>query len=139
MENGRPKVGIGVLIFKDGKVLLGKRKLANGAEEYWPPGGHLESMESFEQCALRETEEETGLVIKNVRFLLLRNQKEYAPKHYINIGMVGDWVDGKPEVREKEIMKSWDWYDLENLPSPLMESMSDYIEAYKTGKNFFDK
>lgn len=30
MENNRPKVGVGVAIIKDGKVLLGKRKNAHG-------------------------------------------------------------------------------------------------------------
>ncbi len=42
MENKRPKVGLGVLIFKDGKVLLGKRKGAHGEGTWCPPGGHLE-------------------------------------------------------------------------------------------------
>lgn len=53
--NLHPKVGIGVMIFKDGKVLLGKRKGSHGDGEYSFPGGHLNYMESFEDCAQRET------------------------------------------------------------------------------------
>jgi len=33
MEIKRPKVGVGVIVIKDGKVLLGKRKGAHGAGE----------------------------------------------------------------------------------------------------------
>lgn len=39
MEEKRPKVGVGVMVWKDGKVLLGKRKRAHGAGEYASPGG----------------------------------------------------------------------------------------------------
>lgn len=42
MENkNRPKVGLGVFIMKDGKVLLGKRKNAHGDDDWCFPGGHL--------------------------------------------------------------------------------------------------
>jgi len=34
MEENIPKVGVGVMIFKDGKILLGKRKGSHGAGEY---------------------------------------------------------------------------------------------------------
>ncbi len=42
MENNYPKVGVGVMILKDGKVLLTKRKGSHGAGMYSFPGGHLE-------------------------------------------------------------------------------------------------
>ena len=38
----KPRVGIGVMIFKDGKVLLGKRKASHGEGEWASPGGHLD-------------------------------------------------------------------------------------------------
>src|SRR3989344_854683 len=100
----RPKVELGILIFKDGKVLLGKRKHANGLGDgqYAGTGGHLEYMESIEECAKRETLEEAGIEIENVRFLCAINLKDYPPKHYLDIGLVADWKSGEPKVMEPE-------------------------------------
>ena len=64
----RPKVGVGVFVLKDGKILMGKRKGAHGEGSWSLPGGHLEFNESWDMCAVRETMEETGVTIKNIRF-----------------------------------------------------------------------
>jgi 8-oxo-dGTP diphosphatase len=137
-DEQRTKVGVGVMIVKDGKVLLGKRKGSHGSGEFAWPGGHLEYMESIVGCAKRETSEETGMEIDNVRFLRLVNLKKYAPKHYIDIGVIADWKSGEPVVMEPEKIEGWEWYDIDNLPKPLFDTIPSYIEAFKTGKNFWD-
>lgn len=135
----RPKVGVGVLIIKGNKVLLGKRKNAHGTGEYAGTGGHLENGESFEACALRETAEEVGpkLKIKSLRFQCVTNLTKYLPKHYIDIGMVAEWKSGKPEIMEPDQIEGWDWYDIDALPHPLFGVIANYVEAYKTGKIYF--
>ncbi len=138
-DNLRPKVGIGVVVIKEGKILLGKRIGAHGIGEYAGPGGHLEYMESFEACAHRETLEETGIEIENIRFLCLSNIKQYAPKHYVNIGLVADWKSGEPQTLEPDKCEVWDWYDPNALPDNLFESTSNYIKAMKVGRNYFDQ
>jgi 8-oxo-dGTP diphosphatase len=80
----RSKVGIGLLLIKDNRMLLlDKRKAAQGAGEYGGPGGHLELLELFEDCVVRELAEKVGINInvKNVRFLYVTNLRKYAPKH----------------------------------------------------------
>lgn len=134
----RPKVGIGVMIIKGDRVLLGKRKGSHGDGEYAWPGGHMEYMESFEECAKRETMEETGMQIYNVRFLRLMNLKHYAPKHYVDIGLVAEWKSGEPQILEPEKIEGWNWYDIHELPQPLFSAIPSYIEAYETGKNYWD-
>jgi len=136
--NHWPKIGIGVMIIKDGKVLLGKRKGSHGEGEYAWPGGHFEHMESIRECARREVREETGMEIQNIRFLRLLNLKNYPPKHYVDVGLIADWKSGEPQVLEPDRVESWDWYDLDNLPQPLFGTIVTNIEAFKTGKNFFD-
>ena len=65
------KVGVGVMILKGKKVLLHKRFGSHGEGEYASPGGHLEFGESIGDCAKRETTEETGIKIKNIKNSIL--------------------------------------------------------------------
>lgn len=78
-SDNQDKVGVGVMVLKDGKVLLSKRKGSHGSGEYAFPSGHLEYMEGFEECARRETKEECGIEIQNIKFLFLANVDRYAP------------------------------------------------------------
>jgi 8-oxo-dGTP diphosphatase len=135
----RPKVGVGVLVFKDGKILLGKRRWKHGDGEYAFPGGHVEYMQSFEDCARAETLEEAGVKIKNIRFSCVANSNFYPPRHEVYIGMIADWESGEPRSLDDERIVGWDWYDLDNLPSPLFKFCDLSIDSYKTGKFYYDK
>ncbi len=138
MQNDRPRVGLGVMVFKEGKVLLGKRKSSHGEGQYCCPGGHMEFSESILECARREVREEAGIEIQNVRFLRLMNFKDHLPKHYVDIGMIADWKSGEPLLLEPEKCEGWDWYDPENLPHPLFGTIPTYFEALETSRIFFD-
>jgi 8-oxo-dGTP diphosphatase len=125
----RPQVGVSVFIRRNGKVLLGKRigKHANGF--YATPGGHLEGGESFEQCAIREVEEETGLQLIGAKFKAVINTIFYnEEKHYVLIIMVADCPDGQEPVNtEPAKCESWNWYDWSKLPLPLMQGTAKFV------------
>lgn len=131
-------VGIGIMVFKNGQVLLSKRKQSHGEGEYGGPGGHLEFGETFFDCAKRECKEEAGIEIDNIRFLCLSHVKKYEGKHYVDVGLVADWKSGEPKILEPEKAEKWDWYDLNKLPKPLFAAEGTYFKALKTGQNFFD-
>lgn len=121
-KENRPKVGLGVFIVKDGKVLLGKRKNALGEGAWCFPGGHLEFNESWEECAVRETIEETGIKIKNIKFGTVTNdifKKE--KKHYVTIIMLADHDSGDVKLMEPDKCERWEWFewDKDKLPQPL--------------------
>jgi len=137
-KNDEIKVGIGIMIFKNGKILLGKRKGPHGEGEYAFPGGHLEHMESVKKGALRELGEECGIKIKNLRFQFVANVRKYKPKHYVHFGMVADWKSGEPKVLEPEKMESWNWYGLDKLPKPMFEFCKLAIKSHKTKNKYFD-
>lgn len=133
MSDQVPRVGIGVMVLKGQQLLLGRRKGSHGAGEYAYPGGHLEHLETFEQCARREVREETGLEIGPLRFLRLLNTRVYAPKHYVDLAFAADWVSGEPRVLEPEKIDAWAWYPLDALPSPLFATIPTALEALREG------
>src|SRR3989338_8020686 len=95
----RPKVGIGVMILKRGKVLMGLRANNHGAGTWCFAGGNLELGESFAACAKREIMEECGVRVKNIRFQCVANIKKYG-SHYAMIGFAADWQTGEPKLLE---------------------------------------
>lgn len=80
-------VCVGILIFNElNEILMGQRLNSLGAGGWSPPGGHLEFGETFEECAIREAFEETGLILSNPEFLALTNNIfQEESKHFIVI------------------------------------------------------
>lgn len=127
--NNHPKVGVGVLIIKDSKILLGKRKNAHGNGTWSPAGGHLEFGETLEECAKRELFEETGLVAKSMKKLWFTNDIHISEdKHYVTVFMVVDKFIGEPKNLEPDKCEGWQWFDLDNLPNPLFLSVENLIK-----------
>lgn len=138
-KDKNPKACVGVMIFKDGKVLVGKRHGRHGEDEYAFTGGHIEYMQSFEDCARQETMEEAGIKIKNIKFLCLANRDDYPPRHEIFVGVTADWEEGEPRTDENERVGDWGWYDLDDLPKPLFKLAQLMVDSYKSGINYYDK
>lgn len=116
----RPGVGIGVIVIRDGRVLLGRRRNAHGAGSWSCPGGHLEFGESIEACARRETLEETGLEIDGVRHAAYTN--DFFPeqgKQYVTLFVTADRVSGDPLNLEPEYCDGWEWFGWDDMPEPL--------------------
>ena len=132
----RPKVGVGVIVIKENKVLLGKRRGVHGEGSWSFPGGHLEFNEELEDCAKREVFEETGLKIKNIRQATFTNDifKEEG-KHYITLFLISEHESGEPKVMEPEKCEKWEWFEWNNLPSPLFLPIQNLL---KRGYNPFD-
>lgn len=137
-----PRVGVGVILIKDNKVLLGKRKSAHHSPGVWQfAGGHLEFGESLEDCAIRELKEETNLDIKNVRFVALTNDiYSEENKHYITIFMQGEYAGGEVKVMEPEKAERWDWYKWDEMPKPLFLPIVHLLEqGYNPFENHENK
>lgn len=125
-----PKVGTGIYIRKEGRILMGKRRGGNGDGMWCPPGGHLEMYETFEQNAERETMEESGIKIQNVRFMTLTNNfSEKAGKHYVTLHFAADWKAGEPSDVEPEKMGDWEWFPWNALPQPLFFPVHSFLET----------
>ena len=116
----QPRVGVGVFIMKNGKFLMGQRRGSHGEGSWSIPGGHLEFGETPEQTAIRETQEETGLTIENVRFAAVTNDLfKDDNKHYVTLWMMSDWKEGEPTITEPDKFVDQIWCDFDSLPENL--------------------
>jgi len=128
-ESRHPLVGIGVLVLRNHRILLGKRRNAHGAGDWSPPGGHLEFGETPENCAIREVHEETGLTIENVRLCGVTNDIfQSEQKHYVTLFMLADCPVGTPELLEPDKCEGWVWYDLPSLPESLFLPLRNLLK-----------
>ncbi|GLI72367.1 hypothetical protein PoHVEF18_000539 [Penicillium ochrochloron] len=132
-SNKEPRIGVGVFVMNaDGKFVLGKRKGSHGAS------GHLEFGESFETCSEREILEETGLQIRNIRFLTATNSVfEAEGKHYVTIFMAAVLSNDsdQPEILEPEKCTAWEWASWDELRAEGVSQLSS--GSNHTGRELF--
>lgn len=132
MENERPKVGIGILVERRGQILIGERLSSHGAHTWQIPGGHLEFNDTFEETALRELAEETGLTdVELTELICIRNDRIYG-KHFVTIGMHARWKSGEPFAMEPEKSANWKWCLPEALPENFFIPSREVIDAWLT-------
>ena len=126
-------VGAGVFVYKDGKVLLQKRK-DNGS---WAQhGGAMEIGETLEDAARRELKEETGLTAGNLEFLGVFSGKEllYTYPNGDKVCMVvasyvcqdysGDLLLETDETSELK------WFDINKIPENISPPDKMCFEAF---------
>ena len=102
------------------------------------PGGKLEWGESFEEGAIREVKEETGITIKNPQVISVHNCKnEHA--HFMTVGLLTHEWEGEASVMEPDEIIKWEWFDLHNLPSPRYFPSFEVIENYQKGKFYIPR
>lgn len=141
-EKRRVGVGFGVMILRDGKVLLGRRhedpekadSELHGEATWTMPGGKMEFGETFEESAVRETAEETGIVLdpSSIRVISLANDR-VPDAHFVTIGFLSETSEGEPKVMEPDEITEWRWFPLEDLPSPIFFPSAKVIESYRRG------
>jgi len=136
----KPGVGFGVMILKDGKVLLGHRhedpekasSLLHGEGTWTMPGGKLHFQEKLKEGAIREVFEETGIKVKDLEVISISNDI-VQDAHFVTIGFLCKDFEGEAEVMEPDEITEWKWFDLNNLPSPL------YFPSERIIKNYLAK
>lgn len=131
MENLKPnpRIGVGVLVIKDHKILLAQRFNSHGHGTWSPPGGHLEFGETVEQCALRELQEETGLIAHSTQHAGWVNDVfKQENKHYVTFFVKVETFTGEPQCLEPHKSGQWRWFDLDQLPEPLFLPTKSFFE-----------
>ena len=136
----KPGVGIGVMILKDNKILLGLRNPdkvkasseLQGQGTWTMPGGKVDFMETLEEAAKRELKEETDLDAKKLELLCV-NDDMTETAHYVTIGFIAKEYSGEIKTMEPETILRWEWFDLDKIPENMYGPSKKCIEKYKEG------
>ncbi|MFA6601481.1 MAG: NUDIX domain-containing protein [Candidatus Paceibacterota bacterium] len=145
-EKKRVGAGFGVILEKNGKILLGLRhpdpdkadSAFRSAGEWSLPGGKLEWGETFEEGAIREVKEETDIDIKNPQVISVHNCKNQFA-HFMTVGLLTHEWSGEAKITEPDEIVKWQWFDLKNLPSPRYFPSFEVIENYVKGKFYIKR
>jgi ADP-ribose pyrophosphatase YjhB (NUDIX family) len=128
--------GVGVVVRRGEKVLLGRRLSAHGAGTWSFPGGKPKPHESPLECGLRELREETGLEAHAGR-LVGESLDGFPESHLVfrtNFVEVAD-IDGEPAVLEPDKAAEWRWWPWAQLPAPLFAPVASLAAAgYRPGR-----
>ncbi len=111
-----PLVGVTAVVFKDEKVLLGKRA-DNGAWQC--VSGIVDPGEEPADAAVRECREEAGIVVRASRLAVVQQLPRITYDNgdqvdYLDLVFRCDWVSGEPHPADGELTEVG-WYGLGEL------------------------
>jgi ADP-ribose pyrophosphatase YjhB (NUDIX family) len=106
-----PTVGVAVVLFENGRLLLGERQ--DGG--WCIPCGHVEWDESVEEAAIREFIEETGLNVSLESILAVDSNFHDQQHHTVGIWYLGKRVGGSP--RAGGDLRRVGFFSLNNIPT----------------------
>ncbi len=130
------KIGIGVMVLDNGKILLGHRR-ADRADtggiqqpDSWAlPGGKQEYDETVLEGARREVWGETGIEISDLQVFGVAD--DIAPdRHFVTIWVLAHSHAGTPVAKEPQKEDQWCWFNLDSLPDSLYSPSEKFISRY---------
>lgn len=115
-----PGLGVGLVVLRQGRILLCRRLKAPEAGFWNIVGGKVNHMEAATVAAKREAEEESGLVIGKIDFLCATEQIiEADGQHWVSLLYKTEDSSGEPWLTEPDKLSEIGWFALEDLPEPL--------------------
>ncbi|GEN26535.1 ADP-ribose pyrophosphatase [Halovibrio variabilis] len=133
-DSNSSRVGVGVIITRaDGNILLGYRIKAGETPSWCLPGGHVEPGETFEVAALRELQEETGIITQQSATIFAIMQQLAANRTAVTAAARVSLADNLAVARltEPDVFSEWDWFPRSDLPTPLFPASEAMISLWK--------
>ena len=127
----QPTIAAAVIVH-DGKLLLVRRRVSEGTLSWQFPAGAIEPGESPEQAAVRETQEETGLVVTATKNL---GDRIHPTTGRTMIYVACDILTGNPTIVDDELIELA-WANRNELadyiPFGFYPAVQEYLDAELT-------
>ena len=117
MTDQKPSLTVDCVIFEDKSVVLIKRAYEPFQGKYALPGGFVEIGETVEQACMRELEEETSLIAKNLKLVGIYSDPGRDPRrHTISIAYLAEadirHLKAGSDAAQAELVRDWAALDL---------------------------
>jgi ADP-ribose pyrophosphatase YjhB (NUDIX family) len=126
-----PKVGVGVLVSQEGKILLIKRAMLPERGKWSIPAGYLDYGEDPEKTAVREVLEETNLQVEIAGLLDVYYNREALEQGGASIFILyrARLVDG--QLRPGDDAEAAGFFGPDELPELAFASTKDAIDRWQ--------
>ena len=111
-----PSIGVNTAILKDEQILLTRRE---DYDVWCLPGGNVEANESVSEAAIRETIEETGLLVKLTRLVGVYSEPGWASGGMHSILFIAKPVGGELLINRNEVLEAR-YFSTNELPEPIL-------------------
>lgn len=138
----RPYLASFVILRRKNMVAMVLRKNTGWMDgHYGLPAGKIEWNETLQSGAVRETEEEAGIVVKPEHLKLVHT----AHRHGEDENVFMDWVDlyfeaesweGEPHNAEPEKSEELQWINFDELPENIVPPQRAALIALSKGQNY---
>lgn len=129
----RPGIAAAIVVHQD-RVLMVRRRVSEGQLSWQFPAGEIELGESPEDAAVRETAEETGLVVAALKLL---GERVHPKTGRLMSYTACEAVSGTAQVVDTEELDELAWVALAEIPQyvpyGLFEPVQAYLDAALTG------
>jgi 8-oxo-dGTP diphosphatase len=125
-----PPLSMAVIV-SDGRLLMIRRRQREGELLWALPGGAIEPGETPEDAAVRETAEETGLVVTAARAL----GERVHPKTGRAMAYVAcDVLQGEARVADDDELDAVAWVTLDEIPEYVPYGLYEPVQEYLEGR-----
>jgi len=124
----QPAIAAAVIVH-DGKVLLVRRRVSEGTLSWQLPAGAVEAGESPVQAAVREAEEETGLVVAGGELL---GERVHPATGRAMVYVACQVISGEATVGDPDELAEFVWATRQDLPvlvpHGFFEAVQDHLD-----------
>lgn len=127
-ETTTEKPGISAaIIVKDGAVLMVRRRVSEGELMWQFPAGQIEEGEAAEDAAVRETAEETGLVVAATKLL---GERVHPKTQRLMSYTACEVVQGDARVADDDELDAVAWVTHKEIPEYVPYGLFGPVQEY---------
>ena len=123
-----------LILYNRGSILLLRQKKVQGGN-YTLVGGTIETKEFAREALIREAFEEAGLMLKieDLQLAHVLHKRPRTKSQRITLYFKASSWTGKLKTGEPNKFKGVAWFQLDNLPSNLSETVRHVLKQYRLG------